>query len=247
MSAISESIANSGEKLAGAIRQLLDHGYPDVDSPQPPGPWDPVIRGALLRTSRLLGSPLNRGAMPYRVWSDAPAAWPHGPGPQPWGYGPRPDPWHSPFDLASDFWRIAVERHPALWDLFGGNPTSLVALNPQPMPPGMLFAAALADEVVARAALLQEADAVLSRDGQTSDAGDYVNQFVRAYCGSEVRVRFPFPFPPPPWFKQVLDGADFVMMSAQFRHAARHVDHSELQRALEDAAAGALDAALSMN
>ena len=90
-----------------ALRSLVSEfisGLPDPDNPQPPGPWDPVIRKALVRLKDRLGPSPD----PWRVF---------GPWPESGRAGPSPDPWQ------------------------------LVALNPQPLPPRMLFAVTLAEEV----------------------------------------------------------------------------------------------------
>jgi len=61
----------SHNALRSLVSQFITGGMPDPDNPQPPGPWDPVIRRAI---TRLQGR--------------------FSPFPQPWKVsGPLPDPW----------------------------------------------------------------------------------------------------------------------------------------------------------
>ena len=62
------------------------------ENPQPPGPWDPVIRTAFIRLRDILGPVPD----PWRVFGPLPDPWlVSGPGPQPWkqAFGPSPQPW----------------------------------------------------------------------------------------------------------------------------------------------------------
>lgn len=158
---------------------------------------------------------------------------------------PRPEPWT--FGQWSGAWRLAAERHPALWDLFGGGPLSQVALNPQPLPPSVVFASALADEVLSRAAIVQEVIDVLPDDaGQRGIiiVGGYVSRFVDDICGNDFRMKFPLPVPPPRWFREELSSADLIVLGTQFHSAARSTSHRELQRTLADAGTRIVETAL---
>jgi hypothetical protein len=204
----SSAAANvSGEALASVFRQWLG-GYPNPEDPQPPGPWDPIIRGALMRAVRF-------GAVA----------------------GPHPDPW----SIA----QIAARRHPELWDLLGG-PLSRVALNPQPLPPRFAFAAALADELIERAAFAQEIAAWLPQPGEQRGiivVGGRLSQYVDELCGNGFKIKFPKPVPPP-WWQEALHGADLVAMGVRFEGAAEAVN-GDLGQMLSQAGAKLIEAGLS--
>lgn len=214
MSSIPEAAKVPNEKLAGIVNQLLKSGYEDPENPLPPGPWGPVVAGAVLRTMAAIH--------------------------------PRPDPWRS-FGDVPHAWRLAAARHPELWDLFGGGPLSLVALNPQPLPPGIVFATALAEEIVSRAAAVQEVIDALPDEGEQRGiiiVGGYVSRFVDDFCGNDFRMKFPFPIPPPRWFHEELGSADLIMLGTQFHSAARNTSHRELRRTLSDAGTRLVETAL---
>ena len=69
----SDQFTFSKRALVSLVSEFIN-GYPNPDDPQPPGPWDPVIRRAL-------------EAMRHRL----------GPEPDPWRgqMGPHPDPWRA--------------------------------------------------------------------------------------------------------------------------------------------------------
>jgi hypothetical protein len=63
------------------VTEFVTGAYPDPENPQPPGPWDPVIRRALTRLRDSMGP----NPQPWRVF---------GPTPDPWRvFGPTPNPW----------------------------------------------------------------------------------------------------------------------------------------------------------
>jgi hypothetical protein len=73
--------------------------------------------------------------------------WLWGPGPQPWIAGPQPDPW-----------------------ITATTPGVIAGLNPQPLPPRLSFALALAAELIGRMAGLQDiADALPEQRGAVQD------------------------------------------------------------------------------
>jgi hypothetical protein len=207
----------SPESVVSFLRGVLG-GYPNPDDTQPPGPWDPIIRAALERVLRF--GPL-------------PDPWAHlaGPFPEPWQAfaGPVPDPWQTAFGPSPQPWlpalltNIITRRHPELWDLFGGNPLTRVGLNPQPLPPRILFAAALADELAGRATAALELSDWLPRQGEARGiiiVGGRVRQFIDDICGNDIKFRFPKPGPRPWWWQEELRGADLVAMGVRFEAAA---------------------------
>src|SRR5881628_724497 len=50
----------------------------------------------------------------------------------------------------TNLWRIIAEKHPEIWDVIGGDPSSQIALNPQPLPPRSAFLAAVIQEFTER-------------------------------------------------------------------------------------------------
>jgi hypothetical protein len=172
-----------------AMRTLVSEfisGRPDPDNPQPPGPWDPVIRKALSRLKDRLGPHPD----PWKVFGA-------------WTAGPQPDPWQ------------------------------LVALNPQPLPPRMLFAVTLAEEVVNHVSTLQDvADAV----GQSrSTAPEYLARFV-----DDIELCPPWrkwPFPPPKRGDRLFDPIDLVTLGVSFEHLAQTVPNDELRGSFQAAGA----------
>jgi len=106
------------QQVLALVRKLIGArgGREDDEHPLPPGPWDPVIREALERTTAF------------------------GPHPDPWHtlrpvpiayqfvqslFGPYPEPWKGIF-------RTIAAKHPEIWEIIGGGPGlgSEVALNP---------------------------------------------------------------------------------------------------------------------
>jgi hypothetical protein len=164
----------SQRALLCSVRQLIN-GYPDPENPQPPGPWDPVIRRALQRTL--------------------------------WVFGPLPDPWVQ------------------------------VSLNPQPLPPIFALAHAIAQEVIDRAASIQEVTDAQREGNQRGIiiVGGYISRFVDDYCGNDFRLKWPFPGPRPWWFSEEVRGLDLVIASMEFEQAASNTFNEGLKQSLGDA------------
>lgn len=99
-------------------------------------------------------------------------------------------------------WRHILNR--ALDRVQFTNPGSLAALNPQPLPPRLHFSMALAQEVVERAAMMQEmADSLIENAEQRGIiiVGGYLNKFVDEICPTPPIITFPkrkWPWPPDP-------------------------------------------------
>ncbi|MDW6024467.1 hypothetical protein SAZ10_22190 [Mesorhizobium sp. BAC0120] len=144
-------------------------------------------------------------------------------------FGPHPDPW---------LLYIIAERHPELWDLFGGDPLSLMTLNPQPLPPHIVFATALADELMERAAFAQGIADWLPQQGEEHGiiiVGGRVLRYVDELCGNNFKLKFPRPVPPPPWWREELSGSDLVTMGVRFESAAKQFADEALGRAFGQA------------
>ncbi len=137
---------------------------------------------------------------------------------------------------------------PAIWDVIGGGPLSMIALNPQPLPPGIAFAAAVAGEVIDRAAIRQELADLLHSNGEESGiiiVGGHIQRFVDDWCGTNWKMKFPFPVPPPPWWSEKLTGTDLIVMGVQFQNAAPQVFNEGLRQAFGDAGARLIETGLS--
>ncbi len=171
-------------------------GYPDPDNPNPPGPWDPYIRKALLRLGLIFG-----------------------PTPDPWKtvFGPGPQPWH--------------------WS----------ALNPQPLPPKAAFAAFIAQEVMERAALVQDVADAMAEAGQSQGiiiVGGLVSRFIDD-CGNGLIWR-KRPFPPPKGDEDNrLTGLELIVMGTQFEQQALTTANDQLQQTFRDAGARLIEMGVS--
>lgn len=140
-----------------------------------------------------------------------------------WALGPRPEPW------------------------------ARVALNPQPLPPRIAFAVALAREVVDRVDSLHELAETLGDSGGERPrevAGALLERFVDD-CGNGRFPRPPFPkwpFPwPPPWpgLTERLESVDIIVIGAELARASARATHEELRRNLEEAGRKLVEAGVS--
>ena len=145
----------------------------------------------------------------------------------------------------SHLWRVIAEKHPEIWDVIGGDPSSQVALNPQPLPPRSAFLAAVIQEFTERMVEVAQIADLIPRPGGERGliiVGGHVAQFVDDICGNGMKVRWPFPWPAPPWFSETLTGADLIVMGTQFQQAAVGAMDRELGRTFSDAAYALLEA-----
>lgn len=209
--------------LSLAVR--LTGEYPNPDDETPPGPWDPVLRIALETLERIQLPSLH----PYAVTLER--------------RGADPDPWLERFSTR-DLLTVIARRHPALWDLIIDR-FSATALNPQPLPPRIAFAAALADAVARRAELIQDVvDALPSTAIERGHVGGgpyYVARFVDDLCPRPFKPRFPKPGPRPPWFPDTFEGLDLVAIGAAFHRIGRETYTEPLRDAFGTAATTLVD------
>jgi hypothetical protein len=134
-------------------------------------------------------------------------------------FGPVPDPWEPVFGP-------------------GPQPWSRVALNPQPLPPRVAFAAAIAGEVIERASLVQEiADALGGGEqSQGSIGGGMIARFIDD-CGNGILWR-KRPFPPPKSDSDnMLTALELVVMGLHFERNAFSTTNQQLQQEFRDAGA----------
>jgi hypothetical protein len=122
-----------------------------------------------------------------------------------------------------------------------------VALNPQPLPPRTLFFAAIAEQVIERASLIQETADALTSQGERQGiiiVGGYVSRFADDWCGT-VPIRWPFPGPRPHWFPEAPDGTDLIVTGVQFQRAASETFDGQLRQTFADAGAKLTQAGLA--
>ena len=204
-------------KLFAFVRTIIGggRGREDDEHPLPPGPWDPVIRVALERTSVFGPSP-----EPWRRFLGNPVPWRS----SELVFGPQPEPWQVVF-------ASILARYPEIWDGIGGGHSfgGEVALNPQPLPPRFTFLVSLAQTVISRAELLQDVADATVREGEQQG----------------LIPKWPFPGPPPPWWANELDGIDLVVLATQFDKAAKETFSQDLRQNLADASAKLAEVGIS--
>lgn len=224
MEATHSEFTVSDSVLVTLISQLID-GYPDPEDPNPPGPWDPVIRRVLHRTR-----------------------WTTGPHPEPWGGGgPGPQPWSvfeqqpwGAFGPQPDPWRMAVALLSRLdWS----------ALNPQPLPPRIALVAELAHEMIDRTSLVYDLAGAFGEEAQAHAqevADTRLAQFIDD-CGNG-RIPLPVPAPWPPRGNGTptsMRAVELVVMGVQFVHAARAQTIERLRHGFDGAGARLLEMGLT--
>jgi len=147
--------------------------------------------------------------------------------------------------VGTNLWRVIAEKHPDIWDVIGGDPSSTVALNPQPLPPRSSFLAAVILVFTERMTDVCElADLIPRPGGERGNliVAGHVARFVDEICGNGLRIKWPFPWPAPPWFSDSLSGADLIVMGTQFQQCAVIAMDRDLGRTFADAAHALLEA-----
>jgi hypothetical protein len=142
-------------------------------------------------------------------------------------------------------WRVIAEKHPAIWDVIGGDPHSQMALNPQPLPPRSGFLAAVIQEFTERMTMVAEIADLIPRPGGERGiiiVGGHVAKFVDEICGNGMHIRWPLPWPAPAWFSDTLSGSDLIVMGTQFQQSAVVAMDRDLGRTFADAAHALLEA-----
>ncbi|MFB6457120.1 hypothetical protein ACE38W_17750 [Chitinophaga sp. Hz27] len=193
----------SSQQFVSFVREMLG-GSPKREGPITTSRWDPLIRAALEQMNPPFSS--------LYPFDDGPW-WPH---PKPnWrqrytDYGPLPETWHHAFPLPWMQTNAMVS-----------------ALNPQPLPPILLFAALLANQVIADIIYRQElADIIGKNDGE--HAVSRLKFFIDD-CGTWYH-KWPHPGPPPPWWMQELLGSQLVVIGVQLETAAGLTLNESLQK-----------------
>jgi hypothetical protein len=159
---------------------------------------------------------------------------------------PPPGPWDPIIHRA-----LKQLPHPDPWRLGAFSDWTWAALNPQPLPPRIRFAIALAEQVAERAMMLRDLSLVLPDEAQSKafeKAKDFIGRFIDD-CGTG---RIPpwkrWPPPPPPWPPQdetLLGPLDLIAMGAAFNNLAALMVDDESRSLLANAGEHLLDAGLS--
>jgi hypothetical protein len=145
----------------------------------------------------------------------------------------------------TNLWRVIAEKHPEIWEVIGGDPTSRLALNPQPLPPRSAFLASVVAVFAERMTDVGELADLIPRPGGERGiviVGGHVATFVDELCANGFRMRWPYPWPAPSWFSDSLGGPDLIVMGTQFQQAAALALDRELGRTFADAAHALLEA-----
>lgn len=130
------------------------------------------------------------------------------PVPDPWGpvFGPGPQPWDK------------------------------VALNPQPLPPKVAFAAFIAQDVIDRVLLVQDLADAMGGAGQGTLSGGMVSRFIDDCGNDKLWRKRPFP-PPKDEADNRLTALELVVMGAQFEQNAFATVNEQLQQQFRNAGA----------
>jgi hypothetical protein len=216
----------SREKLVSFVSQIFggtSAGREDDEHPLPPGPWDPMIR-----------------KVSNRVF---------GPRPEPWHlkFGPYPEPWRSELHVNRMILGVIAARHPEIFDTIGGDRFTLAALNPQPLPPRAAFLAAVTEEVIDRALLMQEVADAMNQTGEQRGiiiVGGRLSQFVDGIDELCPRIERKFP-KPKGGIELRFSGLELLTAGAVFEQNAATVAHEGLRQELRNAGARLIEAGLA--
>ena len=219
----SETINIPREKLFALVSQMFGGtgDNPNPDEPHKPGPWDPVIRQV---ASQFFG-----------------------PRPEPWrlAFGPGV-PWRSEFNLHRGILGFLAASHPAIFDAIG-DPLSLVALSPQPLPPRAAFLAVFTQVVIDRVLLTQEIADAMNQTGEQQGiiiVGGRLSMLVDELCGNNFKVKIPIPRPKHDTDK-MLSALDLLTVAAVFGQNAATVADASLRQELSKAGAKLAEAGIA--
>ena len=222
----------SREKFSSFVSGLLGHKpNPDGD-PQPPGPWDPLIR---LTFERVFG--------PFpQPWRDV-----FGPHPEPWRlvFGPQPEPWRARFESADERLRNLGWAMPEMWDVIGGaGRFESVALNPQPLPPRWAFSVEFIRLAADRLVMIQETADLINAGNERGIivVGGKISELVEFVCGNHFPRRIPPPPGPDP--DPRLTGQELVLMGVELVRHSKSVANERLAGELTAAGEKLLDTGL---
>lgn len=152
-------------------------------------------------------------------------------------FGPQPEPWRSELNVNRIILGIIAARHPEVFDTIDGNRFTLVALNPQPLPPRAAFLAAVSEEIIDRALLMQEIGDAMNQTGEQQGiiiVGGKISRFVDEI--DELCPRIPRRFPKPKGGNEArFSGPELLAAGAVFEQNAASVGNESLRQELRTA------------
>ncbi len=151
-------------------------------------------------------------------------------------FGPSPEPWRSELNTNRMILGILAAAHPEIYDVISDR-FNKAALNPQPLPPRAAFLAAVTEEVIDRALLMQETADALNQTGEIQSIIIVGGKFSRYIEGiDELCPRIERKIPNP-GRKLTFSGLERLAASAVFAQNAESVAHEGLRQELQNAGA----------
>ncbi|HTN38619.1 MAG TPA: hypothetical protein VL053_16170 [Arachidicoccus sp.] len=162
-------------------------------------------------------------------------------------FGPSPEPW-----LYAHLYNL----HPEIWDLI--HPHTLSELNPQPLPPRFVVIAALTQEVIDHALLLQEIkDAMRQNNNErgiiivSGDIEKFTDEFEQLcpLIGIILNIR---PgkgdggYPHPNWANEKASAIEAFVASAVFHQNALNTFNQGFRQSLQDASTKLAELSISL-
>ena len=132
---------------------------------------------------------------------------------------------------------------------------SMVALNPQPIPPESVFISRLALQAMDRLLIMQETADLMNKSTGTKGQmiiGDHMSELIDDLCGNEPRHIFikkrrnPYgdPVPHPDW-NDKFSGLELVTIGVMFEKMAGNLKGTELQQQVINAGAKVIETGIS--
>ncbi|MCY7375205.1 MAG: hypothetical protein LH472_04450 [Pyrinomonadaceae bacterium] len=222
-----ETLNISREKLVSLVSQMFGgaSGNPNPDEPHQPGPWDPIIRKV---SNRFFG-----------------------PFPEPWRmiFGNHSETRHSELGVNRVILKLLAALRPEIFDVIGGGhhfSRAAAELNPQPLPPRAAFLAAFAQEVIDRAALMQEIADAMNQAGEERGiiiVSGYLSRFVDDLCPEPIKIKIP-PKPKSDTDDR-LSGLELIITGAVFEQNAALAANQDLRRELSNAGAKLMETGIA--